>query len=198
MFGAMEILMGVVAFLFFTLGVVVLRKKVVFINGYLMTAVLGVCYLPIVIGQFIRPILRGNFDLSTDWISLLFVAFFILLIFVYKKSFGDCSIFNVEEDMLYESIFIVLEEQGITYEDKRGKISLPTLNGEIKISIHSIYKTANLHLRLKENNEVTSDIIHGLKNILSEKKMKKIPITGIVYIACSIFLMLVLIFFWIN
>lgn len=194
----MEILIGVIAVIFFGLGVVILRKKPVFINGYLMTAILGICYLPVAAGQFIRPILRGDFDFGRDWIGLLFVAFFILLIFVYKKSFGDYLIYNVEEELLYESIFTALKEQGIEYEDKRGKIILPALGGEIKISIHSIFKTANLHLRFKEKKEISSNLIQRLKNILSEKKMKKVPLSGIVYIACSIFLMMVAVFLFID
>lgn len=185
MFIFTKIIIGVVAVMILGLGIMILRKKPIFINGYLMTGLLGLCYFP----TLVRPFLWGEFD----FINLLFIALFIFLIFVLKKSFGDYMIFNVEEDLLYETLFTALKEEGIEYEDKRGKIILPLLGSEIKISIHSIFTTANIHLRVKNNKELSKKLIARVKNILSRTTMNKIPLSGIVYTACGIFLIVLLV-----
>ncbi|SHK37640.1 hypothetical protein [Paramaledivibacter caminithermalis] len=189
MFIFIKIIIGVVAIIILSLGIMMLRKKPIFIKGYLMTILLGTCYFPTLMLNFIRPIFWGDFDP----IGLLFVALFIFLIFVLKKSFGDYMIFNIEEDILYEALFTALKEEGIEYEDKRGKIIIPYLSSEIKISTHSIFTTANVHLRFKDNKEISMRIIDRVKNILSRKTMDKVPLNAIVYIACSIFLIILLI-----
>lgn len=185
----MEIMLGVISAIFFVLGIMMLKRKTIFIKGYLMTGVLGLCYLPMVLTNFITPMLRGYFNFT----GLLFAGFYIFLIFILQKSYGDYILFNIEEDLLYEAIFTALEEEGMEYEDKRGKIILPSLDSEIKISIHAIFTTANIHLRFKKNKGVSEKIINRVKNILSNKTIKKVPLSGIVYIACSVFLMMFLI-----
>lgn len=185
MFILTKVIIGVVAIIILGLGIMILRKKPIFISGYLMTGLLGLCYFP----TLLRPIFWGDMD----FIALLFVALFIFIIFVLKKSFGDYMIFNVEEDLIYDVLFTALKEEGIEYEDKRGKIILPLLDSEIKISIHSIFTTANIHLRLKNNKDISKKLIDRVKNILSEKTLDKISLSGIIYIACGIFLIMTLV-----
>lgn len=177
----MKIMLAVLSVIFFTMGTLMLRKKPVFIKGYQMTLLLGICYLPTL---FTVPVLRGHFN----FMRLLFLALFVFLIFVLKKSFGDYTIYNAQENQLYESIFIALEEQGVEYKETRGKIILPSLNSEIKINVNSTFKVANIHIGLKKNKDLYQNLVNRIKSILAKEKMEKVSLGGIVYIIGSLFL----------
>ena len=183
----MKIMLAVLSVIFFTMGTLMLRKKPVFIKGYQMTLLLGICYLPA-----LSPVsvLRGDFN----FIGLLFLALFVFLIFVLKKSFGDYTIYNAEENQLYESIFTALEEQGVEYKEARGKIILPSLNSEIKINVNSTFKVANIHIGLKKNKDLSQNLVNRVKNILAKEKIEKVSLSGVVYIFGSLFL--IALFIW--
>lgn len=168
-----------------SLGVLILRKKPIVIKGYIFTMFIALCYLPMLINPFI-------YGFSGAY-SLVNFAFIILLIFIFKKSFGSITIYNINEDLLYESLFEALETENIEYEEKRGEIILPSLDSKIKISFHPVASTANVHINLRKDKFLYNQIIKNLKEVLSNKKVDRFLLSAITNIACSVFLIITLI-----
>jgi hypothetical protein len=194
--GMIIVMFGVLAIAglaFLLIGLKTLSRKPVILKGYWLTVLIGLCFLPTVINSFYRIISSGSFDVTKDWLGILFLAFFIFLIFIYKKAFGFITLFNVDEDLLYESIFNILKGKNIVYEEKRGKIILPSSNSEIKISTASAFKTAQIHFKLNNNPDLDTAIIEELRRNLTQKTVAKFPLVGVVYVICGLFMFVVLI-----
>lgn len=180
-----KIILALLSIFSLSLGILILRKKPIVIKGYIFTLIIALCYLPMLITPFI-------YEFSSPY-SLVNFIFIIFLIFIFKKSFGSITIYNINEDLLYESLFEALEKENIEYEEKRGEIILPSLDSKIKISFHPVASTANVHLKFKKDKFLHNQVIIHLKEVLSDKKVDRFLLSAITNIACSIFLIITLI-----
>ncbi|WFD09425.1 hypothetical protein [Tepidibacter hydrothermalis] len=180
-----KIILALLSIFCLSLGILILRKKPIVIKGYIFTLFITLCYLPMLINPFI-------YDFLSPY-SLVNCAFIIFLIFIFKKSFGSITIYNINEDLLYESLSEALEKENVEYEEKRGEILLPSLDSKIKISFHPVASTANVHINLKKDKFLYNQIIKNLKQVLSDKKVDHFLLSAITNIACSVFLIIALI-----
>lgn len=125
---------------------------------------------------------------SNTWLSFLLIPLIIFLILTSKKLFGDFMLNNIEEDTLYDSIFETLKKENIQYEEKRGKILLPSLKSEIKINIQSNFNTGILYFNLKDK-KIRNTIYNNLKQILINKTFNKFPIIGLFFLMSGIIIL---------
>jgi len=187
---SLSIIIGLLALGLLILGIQISRRRVVVLSGQLMTLFLAICFLPTPI-RVIFEMLEHGFDLAHDWIGFVPLFMLVLVIAIAARSFGRLTIFNIEEDVLYEALQGILSELGIQHQEKRGTILLPTMNGEIKLSTHAVFKSANLSTTsIDESNRAA--IFKGLKQRLSTVRFEKNPVVGWINILLSGFLIVLL------
>lgn len=172
------------------LGIRMMKRKVVIVKRNFMAWLVCLYFLPYVI--FTVPcVFIAGFDPGIDWMGPFFVLTLVLVILIAKKFAGSLLLINIEEDTLYETIRRVLKTRNVVFEEKRGRILLPSLSLEIKLNCHSSSKSATMDFVSRGANKFDKDILNDLIHNLTEKGFNKFPVFGLVYIVSSVYLFLV-------
>lgn len=184
-------ILGVMGIAILLLGLKIITKKVFFVDSRIMFSFIVVGFLPMLINStydLIKPKTFGN-----NFISVIPILLFIIMIVVFNKAFGKLTIFNVTEDILYESLIEVFSRKGITCEEKRSQIFLKEVDASIKIGINSMMNTAQISIIKPQNIQDIKGIYKDLQDIFSQKTFKGRTLIGIVYILLGILLLIMLI-----
>ncbi|OEF98973.1 hypothetical protein BHF71_10460 [Vulcanibacillus modesticaldus] len=173
------------------LGLKISTKKVFFVDSKWMFSFAILGFTPMMINSIFELIKNKSFE--ENWMSIITILMFLILLFVFKKSFGRLTIFNVTEDILYESLIEVFSKRGYTCEEKRSQILLKEVDATIKISINSLVNTATLNIINHHNIQDIKSVYRDLQVSLSQKIFKGRAFVGIVYILIGILLLVMLI-----
>lgn len=176
----MLLISTIVGLAFFIMGIKVITKKTLIVSSKVLLALIVLAFLPMAINEISR-IAVFQFT-SAGIISMIFLAIIIVVLLFIKKSFGTITIFNITNDVLYESIFAVFSEENITCEEKYSQILLKEIDASVKVSINTKINTATLTFINQEKIPNYEKILNNLKNKLKDNKFKGRPYLGIVYI----------------
>ncbi|BDU49654.1 hypothetical protein [Haliovirga abyssi] len=181
------ILLGM-SFFFLILGVYLLRKKPLIAKGGVFVSIVSLCFFPTVIKNIIESYEYGGVYFKI--IGLVFILFYIWLIFILIKSYGDIVVFNSKEEELYKSVYNSLENLGIEFEENRGKIISNQNKIELKLNHSSFFKITNLYIKSDEKfkNVFSSEIKKEMKDI----RLSKISPGSVTYIIGGVFLITIL------
>lgn len=169
------------------LGILILRRKPVIVRGYMLTVLLAICFLPMLCGP-VWMVVAGPFGIANIGIALLLILMYAVLVFVFSKSFGNLMLFNVDEDLVYESLYGVLDERGIEYEERRGRIIMPSSDSAIRISTQGVFATAIIHFHNRGESGVAAEVTRALKQSLAKRSLGKFPYVGLLYLAFGLFM----------
>lgn len=183
MFSWVNIHLNIIKITLIVAGVFLLNRKPRIVPGNMLMLFGGLLMLPGPILMLI-PMISGEMPFySLSIVPLIITG---ILFFVVRKA---CScrlmIYNAEEDVIFNAVLQALSQHNIEYQERYGKIFLPSLNSELKIlcnnGIASIdSKTPDLI------NTLTPDIERQLNNT----QYPKVPFTGIVFLVMGLLLLI--------
>jgi len=187
-------------------GFMLLRGKPILIRRYqysIMLLPIIVALLYFDIARTLNSITNGAFRFSHDSKFLIFWIV-ILLVWVIDliKSFGSLEVYNVDKDIMFESLFEVLKKNNIEYEEYHGKIILKNINQEINIDFRSLpaekesfqliplTKMGFIHLNKIRDKNLIKTLTSDLREIISAKSIEKFNINGLLPLILGIVFML--------
>lgn len=180
-------LMIFVGFAILLLGGKIVSRRPVLITSKTMFAFMFLACIPIFVAFFLR-VVHPDFDFSTQWMHLLMAPMYALFLIFIRKAFGDVILFNVDEDLVYDSIQKTLDEVNIPYEEKRGRILIPSLNSDVRLACHAPFKNANIFFNMKEAAAEKKTILNSFEKCLDRNPISGLPWIGILYIILAFFL----------
>ena len=147
---------------------------------------------PNVIPQIIRevPVYQRDPALLFSTIAFL-VTFVLLLFFAWKLLRGSFQFHNVDKNSLRESLFEVLSNRHIPYDEKGSEIYLKGSNAVIKIQTWGLRQSASLQFRDWQGIPQFPEFLSDLKTSLRQKPFRSFPLSGIYLILVGVLGMVV-------
>lgn len=176
---------------FLYLGFLMLQKKSLVIPSSLMNSLIGISFLMIATGILSRFI----FSDSQNWIALIFVAIYGGIFFAVKKLFGRLMVFNIDENILYRSIFEILQTRQIRYEKQKNKIILPAFQAELIINNHKSIQTTTIDVVPSTDEDFFENLTPIFKQKISGKPFNQFSWIGLGYVIIGVSVLLISILF---
>lgn len=163
---------------FLYLGFLMLQKKSLVIPSNFMNILVGASFLMIATGMLSKFI----FSDTKNWAALIFLAIYAGIFFAVKKLFGRLMVFNIEENVLYHSIFEVLQTRKIKYEKRNNKIIIPSFDAHMVINSHKFIQTTTIHVVPSTDEDFFENLTPIFKKKISGKPFNRFSWVGLVYV----------------
>jgi hypothetical protein len=184
----MAMLATVLGLLFLVFSFLLLRGRPVSLSSRAMLLVMLLSFMGPAL-PMAADALKGNLDPADGWFALLMPLMCLLLLWFMRKALGNVVLFNVDEDMVYESVFAVLAEMGMEYKEFRGRIRLGSPETEIRISTQGHMATALVVLPSTWRGEFASAFLSELRADLAGRPGHAKRLTGVVHLLCGLFML---------
>lgn len=176
---------------FLYLGFLMLQKKSLVIPSNFMNTLVGVSFLMIATGIVSKFI----FSDTKNWIALIFIAIYGGIFLAVKKLFGRLMVFNIEENVLYRSIFEILQTRKIKYEKRKNKIILPSFDAHLIINNHKSIQTTTIHVVPSMDEDFFENLTPIFKKKISGKPFNQFSWVGLAYVIIGLVVLVVSISF---
>jgi hypothetical protein len=137
-------------------------------------------------GYPVIDIVNNGWNWAIGWLLILSIGMYAIMIWFTMKSLGNLSIYNTDEDAVYEVVVAVLNELRLPYEEKRGKLLLTDINSTIQLNFQTPFKTATVYLHKIKDKNIRSQIGQRFIKYVTMGKINSFPNLALVFILIGI------------
>lgn len=162
------------------LGVRLLSRRAMVVRSQVMLGFMALLFLPqlirVTVLLFSEPGHLGAWLLALASLVIWFVVFLLL-----RRAFGRVTLWNVDEETVYNALDRVLNDRGIGHREHRSQILLDDHDAVVKVNIQGTVHTGTLAVEGKDSKVLAPQLFPALSAALGGTKSGRRSTVGIAY-----------------
>ena len=173
---------------FLVFGILLMSKELMVVTGRQMMWILVIGMLPAMVWPVIS-VVKSSAEMPGSLVMLGVPLMYIAMLAFLRKAMGNLVLFNVSEDTVYESVMAALKEQGVPFEEKRGRLLVPSMDSDVRINTQGNMGTAVVILS-PGLRRVRAELHRSIRRSLSGRRFDGFPTVGVAYVILAVFLLI--------